>query len=330
MGFNVFVTRLIPPEGMEMLKAVCDTLTVNPYDRPLTKQEIIKAVKDKKRDGLLCLLCDPIDREVIEALGPTIKGIANYAVGYNNIDVARATELAIPVSNTPGVLTHATADLAWALLFTAARRIVESDKFTRSGKFDGWAPMLHRGTDVTGSTLGVVGAGRIGTAFALKSKGFGMRVLYCDPSRNEAMEKGVGAKRVDLETLLRESDFVSLHVPLVPETRHMINAERLALMKRTAFLINTSRGPVVDEGALVEALKEKRIAGAGLDVYENEPTFAPGLTELENVVMVAHIGSATTTTRAKMARMAAADLIAMMNGDRPENCVNPKVYKKKT
>jgi lactate dehydrogenase-like 2-hydroxyacid dehydrogenase len=189
--------------------------------------------------------------------------------------------------------------------------------------------MLHRGADVTGATLGVVGAGRIGAAFALKSKGFNMKVLYHDPSRNDTLEKELGAKRVDLDTLLRESDFVSLHVPLVAETRHLISAEKLALMKPTAFLINTSRGPVVDEAALVEALKNKRIAGAALDVYENEPAFAPGLAELDNVVMVAHIGSATTSTRAKMARMAAADLLAMMKGDRPKNCVNPEVYSKK-
>jgi lactate dehydrogenase-like 2-hydroxyacid dehydrogenase len=314
---------------MDLLKAACDTLDVFTLDRPPSKREIIDAVKGKKRDGLLCLLCDPIDRDVIDALGPTVKGIADCAVGYNNIDVNRATELGIPVSNTPGVLTHATADLAWALLFAAARRIVESDKFTRAGKFAGWGPMLHRGADVTGATLGVVGAGRIGAAFALKSKGFNMRVLYCDHSRNETLEKELGAKRVDLETLLRESDFVSLHVPLVPETHHLIDAKRLALMKPTAFLINTSRGPVVDEAALVAALKEKRIAGAGLDVYENEPAFAQGLVDLDNVVMVAHIGSATTATRAKMAQMAAADLIAMMKGDRPQNCVNPEVYERK-
>jgi lactate dehydrogenase-like 2-hydroxyacid dehydrogenase len=311
---------------MEMLKAACDTVDVNPHDRPPTKQEIIAAVKGKKRDGLLCLLCDPIDREVIDALGPIVKGIADYAVGYNNIDVARATELGIPVSNTPGVLTHATSDLAWALLFAIARRIVESDKYTRAGKFSGWAPMLHQGADVAGATLGVVGAGRIGTAFALKSRGFDMKILYCDRSRNETLETEIAARRVDLDTLLRESDFVSLHVPLVPETHHLINAEKLALMKPGAFLINTSRGPVVDEAALVAALREKKIAGAALDVYENEPAIAPGLTELDNVVMVAHIGSATTTTRAKMARMAAADLIAMMKGDRPQNCVNPEVY----
>jgi len=329
MGFNVFVTRLLPPQGMELLKAACDTVDVFPHDRPPTKQEIISAVKGKKRDGLLCLLCDPIDRDVIDALGPTIKGIADYAVGYNNIDVARATELGIPVGNTPGVLTHATADLAWALLFAAARRIVESDKFTRAGKFKGWAPMLHQGGDVTGATLGVVGTGRIGAAFALKSKGFNMKVLYHDPSRNEILEKELGARRVDLDTLLRESDFVSLHVPLVAETLHLINAKKLAMMKPTAFLINTSRGPVVDEAALVDALREKKIAGAALDVYENEPVLTPGLAELDNVVMVAHIGSATTTTRAKMARMAAADLIAMMKGDRPQNCVNPEVYEKK-
>ncbi len=326
MGFNVFVTRAIPEKGLKTLADVCDTLYVNPHDRPLSRQEIMDAVKGKKRDGLLCLLCDNIDAEVIDALGRTIKGIANYAVGYNNIDINTAARRGIPVTNTPGVLTDATADLGWALLFSVARRIVESDRFTRAGKFDGWAPMLHLGADITGATLGVIGAGRIGTAFALKSKGFGMRVLYCDRSQNETLEREINARRVDLETLLTESDFVSLHVPLTEETHHLIGAKELAMMKRTACLINSARGPVVDEAALLEALKAGTIAGAALDVYENEPEITPGLSEMDNVVMVAHIGSGTVSTRDKMAEMAAADLIAMMKGERPQHCVNPEVY----
>ena len=329
MGFNVFVTRTIPEKGMKALAEACDTLDVSPYNRPLERREIIEAVQGKRRDGLLCLLCDGIDDEVIEALGPDIKGIANYAVGYDNIDVAAATERGIPVTNTPGVLTHATADLAWALLFSVARRIVESDGFTRAGKFNGWAPMLHLGADVTGATLGVVGAGRIGTAFALKSRGFGMKVLYYNRSQNETLEREINAKRVDLETLLRKSDFVSLHLPLTDKTRHFIGAGELAMMKPTAYLINTARGPVVDEAALVKALAAGQIAGAALDVYENEPKPAPGLSGLDNVVMVAHIGSATVATRDKMAEMAAADLVAMMKGERPRHCVNPEVYERR-
>lgn len=328
MGFNVFVTRAIPQKGLRLLAEACDALDVNPHDRPLGRQEIIDAVRGKKRDGLLCLLCDPIDAGVMEALGPSCRGIANYAVGCNNIDVAEATRRGIPVANTPGVLTHATADLAWALLFAAARRIVESDGFTRSGSFDGWAPMLHLGADVTGATLGVVGAGRIGTAFALKSRGFEMKVLYHSRSPNETLEREINARRVDLPALLRESDFVSLHLPLTPETRHIIGARELAMMKPTACLINTARGPCVDETALVAALRAKKIAGAALDVYENEPRLAPGLAELDNVVTVAHIGSATVATREKMAEMSALDLIAMMKGGRPRHCVNPQVYEK--
>ena len=311
---------------MKPLADVCDTLYVNPHDRPLSRQEIMDAVKGKKRDGLLCILCDNIDAEVIGALGRTIKGIANYAVGYNNIDINAAARRCIPVTNTPGVLTDATADLGWALLFSVARRIVESDRFTRAGKFDGWGPMLHLGADITGATLGVIGAGRIGTAFALKSKGFGMRVLYCSHSQNETLEREIKARRVDLETLLAESDFVSLHVPLTEETHHLIGAKELTMMKRTACLINSARGPAVDEAALLEALKAGTIAGAALDVYENEPEITPGLSEMNNVVMVAHIGSGTVSTRDKMAEMAAADLIAMMKGERPQHCVNPEVY----
>ena len=326
MGFNVFVTRAIPEKGLIRLADVCDTLYVNPHDRPLSRQEIMDAVKGKERNGLLCILCDNIDAEVIDALGRTIKGIANYAVGYNNIDINAAARRCIPVTNTPDVLTDATADLGWALLFSIARRIVESDRFTRAGKFDGWAPMLHLGTDITGATLGVIGAGRIGTAFALKSKGFGMRVLYCGHSQNETLEREINARRADLETLLAESDFVSLHVSLTEETHHLIGAKELAMMKRTACLINSARGPVVDEAALLEALKARAIAGAALDVYENEPEITPGLSEMDNVVMVAHIGSGTVSTRDKMAEMAAADLIAMMKGERPQHCVNPEVY----
>ncbi len=327
MGFNVYVTRLIPRPGIELLEHECETVEVSPHDRPLTREELLDAVRG--RDGILCLLTDKIDEDVFKA-AEGVKGFANYAVGTDNIDVAKATEYGIPVSNTPGVLTDATAEMAWALLFAVARRVVESDKFNRSGKWEGWGPMQFLGGDVTGTTLGVVGAGRIGTAFAIKSRGFDMNVLYTDVDTNEVLEQTVGARRTGLDNLLRESDFISVHVPLTQDTRHLISAAELDLMKPTAYLINTSRGPVVDEAALVEALRAGTIAGAGLDVYEHEPKLADGLAELDNVVLTPHTASATVATRGRMAEMAAANLLAMMKGEPVPNLVNPEVTRKKT
>ena len=322
MGWNVFVTRRIPQPGLDMLYEHCETVEVNAEDRVLTREELSKGVKG--RDGVLCLLTDTIDDEVFEsARGAEI--FANYAVGFNNVDVEAATRRGIMITNTPGVLTDATSDMAWALLFAAGRRIVESDWFVREGKFKGWGPMLFLGGDVTGRTLGIVGAGRIGEAVARKSVGFKMRVLYADTVPNEALEKEIGAERVSLEELLKASDFVSIHVPLMPETVHLIGADQLDLMKETAYLINTSRGPVVDEKALVEALRVRKIAGAGLDVYEDEPEMAPGLAESDNVILAPHIASATVETRTKMATMAAGNLLAGLKGEIPPNLVNPEV-----
>ena len=323
MAFNVCVTRMIPDVGIDLLRGKCDPLDINPEDRVLTRDELLAMVGG--RDGVLCLLTDPIDAEVFDAAGPRCKVFANYAVGYNNIDVAAATERGIAITNTPGVLTDATADHAWALLFSAARRIVEADRFTREGRFKGWGPMMFLGGDITGKTLGVVGAGRIGTAMALRSSGFRMRVLYTDTVPNAVIEEELGARRVDLATLLKESDYVSVHVPMTLETTHLIGSEELAMMKPSAYLINTSRGPVIDEAALVEALRAKGIAGAGLDVFEREPELVPGLAELDNVVIPPHIASATIETRGRMAAMAAGNLIARLEGDEPPNCVNPEV-----
>jgi len=298
-------------------------MEINPHDRVLTKEEIIKGLKGK--DGLLCLLTDPIDADVINS-EPKLKMIASYAVGYNNIDVKAATKRGIPVSNTPGVLTDATSDMTWALLFSVARRIVEADKFTRAGKFKGWGPMLMHGQDVTNKTLGVVGAGRIGTAFALKSKGFNMNVLYVDEKKNETLEKEVNAKKVTFDELLKKSDFISLHVPLIPSTHHLIGEKELKMMKKNAVLINTSRGPVVDEQALVFALKEKQIFGAGLDVYEHEPEMTEELKKLDNAVLQPHSASATIESRTKMAVMAAENMVAGLKGGIPTNCVNKEVF----
>jgi len=231
------------------------------------------------------------------------------------------------VTNTPGVLTDATAEMAWALLFAIARKIPESDQFTRELRFQGWGPMMFLGDDVTGKILGIIGAGRIGTAMALRSRGFQMTILYCDDMRNETLEKELGAQKVDFEDLLKKSDYVSIHVPLLKETHHLIDDRALKLMKKTAYLINTARGPIVDEAALVQALNDGRIAGAGLDVYEEEPKIHPGLIKLNNVVLTPHTASATIHARTKMATMAATNLVEGLGGRRPPNLINPEVLK---
>lgn len=319
---NVYVTRMLPQSAIDLLTEHCE-VEINPDDRVLTREELIEKVKG--RDAVLCLLTDTIDGEVFDAAGPQCKIFANYAVGFNNIDLKAATQRGVIITNTPGVLTDATADIAWALLFSTARRIVESDKYLRAGKFEGWGPMLFLGRDITGKTLGIIGAGRIGANFAKKSKGFDMKVLYSDLQPNPEFEAETGATFVDKETLLRESDFVSLHVPLLPETKHLIGEAELKLMKPTAILINTSRGPVVDEKALVNALKTGEIWGAGLDVFENEPTLEPGLADLDNVVIVPHIASATIETRTNMGLIAVRNILSVFAGETPPNCVNPEV-----
>jgi glyoxylate reductase len=318
---KIFVTRKIPEPGLKLLRKYHE-IQINPYDRVLTKKEIIKGLKGK--DGLLCLLTDTIDKEIIES-EPKLKMIANYAVGYNNIDIKTATKHKIPVSNTPDVLTDTTAEMAWALLFSVARRIVEADKFTRAGKFKGWAPMLMHGQDVNGKTLGVIGTGRIGTAFALKSKGFDMKVIYYDTNANKELEEKIGAEKVDLYTLLNKSDFISIHVPLLDSTYHIISEEEFKMMKKTAILINTSRGPIVDEQALAKALQNKWIFGAGLDVYEHEPDINKKLLKLDNAILQPHSASATTETRTKMAIIAAENMLMGLKGEMPTNCVNPEI-----
>lgn len=325
LDVNVYVTRKIPQPGLDIVIDNCKNAEINPDDRVLTREELLGKVAG--RDGVLSLLTDTIDAEVMDA-AKGCKVFANYAVGFNNIDVPAATERGIVITNTPGVLTDATADMAWALLFSTARRIAEADKFTRAGQFKGWGPMMFLGGDITGRTLGIVGAGRIGAAMAKKSVGFKMKVLYADPYRNEELEQEIGAKQVDLDTLLKESDFVSVHTLLSEETTHLIGERELGLMKPSAYLINTSRGPVIDEKALVKALQENQIAGAGLDVFEDEPELAPGLAGLDNAVIPPHIASATVETRTKMATMAATNLVAALKGETPPNCVNPKVLGK--
>lgn len=325
MKSKVLVTRRIPQPGLDLLERECK-VAVNSYDRALTKEEILEEVKGI--DGLLCLATDTIDDEVMDQ-NKNLKVISNYAVGYNNIDVEAATKRGIKVTNTPGVLTDTTADLTWALLMSVGRRIVESDRFTRRGRFNGCAPMLFLGADIHHSTLGIIGLGRIGQAVAKRAKGFEMRILYTDVTRaSEKVEKELGIRFTSLSDLLKQSDFVTIHVPLLAETYHLISKDKLKLMKKTSFLINAARGPLVDEKALVRALKEGWIAGAALDVYDNEPDLAPGLRELDNVIILPHIGSASIDTRTKMAIMAATNLIAGLKGEIPSNLVNKEVLRK--
>lgn len=324
---NIYVTREIPEGGLKILREKFGAFEMNHLDRVLTREELIEKVRG--RDGVLCLLTDRIDAAVFDAAGPQCKIFSNYAVGFNNVDVEEASRRGIMVTNTPGVLTEATADLAIALLFSAARRIVEGDAFTRAGKFKGWGPLLMVGQDITGKTLGIVGAGRIGGNVAMKmAKGFGMKILYTDKFENAELEKETGAQKVELQTLLRESDFISIHVNLTPETTHLIGEKEFSLMKPSCVFINTARGPVVDEKALVKALQEKKIFAAGLDVFENEPALAPGLAELPNVVIPPHVASATFGTRTRMAEMAAKNLIDALEGRMPEFCVNKDQLKR--
>ncbi len=321
---QIFVTRRLPQGAMDLLEENFN-VECNPNDRVLTREELLSSVKGKQ--GLLPLLTETVDGEVMDAAGQGLKVIANYAVGYNNIDVAAATARKIAVTNTPEVLTETTADLTMGLLLSVARRIVEADTFARAGKYRNWAPLLLVGADIHNKTLGLFGFGRIGVAVARRAAGFDMRVLYHDLQRAEAeVEKQVNAEYVDKETLLKESDFISVHVPLSPDTLHMIGPEELSSMKSTAFLINTSRGEVIDEDALVAALGAKKIAGAGLDVFEHEPKIHPALAKMDNVVILPHIGSASIETRTQMGLVAAKNLIAALRGDVPPNCLNPEIY----
>ncbi len=315
---KVFITRKIPEDGIRILEEADLEVDVFPRNRPPSKREIIDGVKDA--DALISLLVDKIDREVIDS-APNLKVIGNYAVGYNNIDVEYAKQRGIVVTNTPGVLTDATADLAFSLLLAAARRVVEGDRFMRDGKFNGWAPMLMLGKNVWGATIGIIGAGRIGQAVGRRAIGFNMRILYYSRQRKIEFEKETGAKYVPLDTLLRESDFITLHVPLTKETHHLIGKREFELMKDGSILINTARGEVVDEKYLIEALKSGKLFAAGLDVYYGEPHVNPELFKLPNVVLTPHIGSATENTRRKMAEMVCSDVVRVLRGEEPEHRV---------
>jgi len=318
---RVLLMHPILDPGPAILAEAAEVLQY-PAGRPLDEPSIREAAEGCV--GIVSQLMDPIRDKVLST--PGLKCVSNVAVGFDNIDVPAATARKVMVTNTPGVLDDATADFAFTLLMTTARRVVEADQLTRSGQFRGWAIDMMLGQDVFGATLGIIGIGRIGRGVAHRAKGFNMRVLYYDPQPlpREAEEQ-LGATRVDLNRLIAESDFISVHVPLTQETHHLLSTPQFNAMKRTAILVNTSRGPVVDEAALVEALKAQKLAGAGLDVYEREPAVHPHLLPMPNVVLAPHIASATVRTRSEMSAMAARNMATAVRGGRPPNLLNPEV-----
>jgi glyoxylate reductase len=320
---RIYVTRPVFDEVLDKLRRESQ-VEINAEDRVLARSELISRLREA--DGAMTLLTDAIDREVLEA-APRLKVVANFAVGFNNVDLDAATQLGVAVTNTPGVLTETTADFAWTLLMAAARRVAEGDRFSRAKKFKAWGPKMLLGYDVFRKTLGLVGLGRIGQAVARRARGFDMRIVFHDSEPvSEAVVSELGAERVPLEELLRMSDFISLHVPLLPGTHHLLNDRTFAMMKPNCIVVNTSRGPVVEEKALVRALKQGTIAAAGLDVYEREPEIEPELLEMENVVLAPHIASASHETRLKMCNMAADNIAAVLKGQRPPNLVNASVW----
>jgi glyoxylate reductase len=308
----VVVTRPLPAPGVAALEDAGLAVRANPLDQPWSRDELLTAVADA--DGLLCMLSEPVNAELLDA-APKLKVVSNYAVGFDNVDVAEARRRGVEVTTTPDVLTEATADLAWALLLAAARRIGEGDRLVRAGEWNGWGPNQLIGQPVAGRTLGIVGMGAIGRAVARRARGFSMPVLYFNRNRLDAeVERSLDAAYVGLDELLTRSDVVSLHAPLNDESRHLLDAAALARMKPTAVLVNTGRGALIDEAALVEALREGRLAAAGLDVYEREPALSPGLTDLANVVLAPHLGSASTEARAAMVRLCAENIANVLAG----------------
>lgn len=323
---KIFITRSVPGLDVEKLKVAGDVV-LSPNDRPISLEDLIAGIRDA--DALLCLLNDHIDAKVLEQ-APKLKIVANYAVGFDNIDVEAATKRGILVANTAcEEVSESVAEFTWAAMLSLSRRIIEGDEFGRKGAYRGWEPDLFLGRDVYGKSLGIVGLGRIGTMVASRAKGFGMRVLYNKRERDEKAEQELGIQFTELETLLSNSDFVTLHVPLMPDTRHMISGPELSKMKPGAFLINTARGGIVDEHALVGALKSGKIAGAVLDVHENEPEMNPELLMMENVILTPHIASATIEARSKMTEIAQDAIIKALNGEKPETAINPEAATKR-
>lgn len=323
---RIFVTRALPGNAIQNLIDAFgpDAVSVFPEDRVIRRDELLEGVRGA--DAILSILTETIDAEVMDCAGPQLKIVANYAVGYDNVDVDAATARKIVVTNTPGVLTETTADLAWALILGAARRIGEGERFLRTGRWTEWSPQLLLGHDVHGKTLGIFGLGRIGAAVARRAKGFNMQVIYYSRSRKDAdTETELGVEYAEKQALLEQSDILTLHCPLSDETRHAFGAAEFRAMKRSAVFVNTTRGPVVDEAALAQALRAGEIAAAGLDVFEEEPKVHAELLKCENALLVPHLGSASKETRAKMAEIAAANIVARLKGHHPPNCVNPDV-----
>ncbi len=317
---TVLVTRMIPEIGVRILQKAGFRVRMNPQARQYREGELADAVKDV--DAVICQLTDPVRRRVLEAAVPRCKVIATCAIGFDNIDLQAANELGIVVTNTPGVLTNATADLTWALMLATARRLGEAERFVRAGAWRGWGMLQFLGADVHARTLGIIGAGRIGTAVARRAAGFDMPILYHSRSDKPEMTK-LGAKRVPLPELLGQSDFISLHVPLTDNTRYLLNADAFQQIRRGAILINTARGAIVDHAEMIEALRSGRLAAAGLDVYDGEPAIPKELLELDNVVALPHIGSATVSTRNRMAEMAAENVVSVLHGKPPINPIPP-------
>lgn len=318
---RVVITRRIHERAEEILRDAGMDVFVNPHDHTMTPEQLAAAVQDA--DGVICMLSDRISKELLEtAVRPRV--FANYAAGFDNMDVLHATKYGVALCNTPDVLTGATSEIAWALLFAAARFVCVGDRMVRAGEFQGWGPLLLLGHEVCGRTLGIIGAGRIGCAMARRARGFDMRVLYTNRVDENSEMREIGGCRVNLDELLRESDFISIHAPLTADTYHMIGAEQLAMMKPTCVLINTGRGPIIDEKALAKALRDGVIAAAGLDVYEREPVVEPELLTLDNVVLLPHIGSATFDARESMAEVAALNVLDSLTGRVPRTCINPE------
>lgn len=316
---KIFITRRIPEAGINLLKEKGYDVAVSPYDRVLTREELLENVKGV--DAILSLLTDKIDAGVLDAAGAQLKIVANYAVGYDNINLEDCKSKKVYATNTPiESLSNAVAEHTFTLMLAISHRIVESDKFMRTGKYIGWAPMLLLGSALYGKTLGIIGLGRIGSRVAMHAvKGFGMKVLYHDVKRNEVFEKEYGAVYSEQDDIFKNADYITLHVPLLPATKHLINKEKLEIMKPTAYLVNTSRGPVIDEAALVEALKNNKIKGAAIDVFEAEPKMAEGLAGLDNVIITPHIASATEECRSDMAIAAAQNIIDALEGKEPRH-----------
>ncbi len=329
---KIFVTRKIPGDHLEKLKAAGHEVAISEFDRPLTGEELVEKVKGA--DAILSLLTDRIDGDLMDAAGPQLKVVSNYAVGFDNIDVKAATDRGIPVVNTPSdEVNEAVAEHTWAFISALSRRVVESDEFVRQegyfagkGGYKGWEPGIFLGVNLVGKTLGIIGLGRIGSMVARRAKGYNMTILYNKHEPDPKAEAELGVKFVSLDELLSQSDVVTLHVPLTEDTRHMINRETLAKMKKGSFLVNTARGPVVAEADLVEALKSAQLAGVALDVFDNEPSISPELIAMPNVVLTPHIASATNEARNKMGEQAVAAIIDTLGGIKPQNLVNEDVW----